>query len=837
MVLKNNNVVDIKEIIKDVDDIFAHTEGFLSDKESLIEHNNLCVKYLYKIIEDKNIKKILMNFENSFFKNSSAKAIDIWIKSLVNIVVFHDVGKINPYFQSKKMKNKKFNSCLEGDSSHSYLSGMIYMDYFYDYLIDLEPSEEDMLFHIFCIHSYIISRHHSNLEDLSKFLNKLDKNIEKFDKNKFSHLIKDIKKYPQELSIDDKSTRDRIEKKDNWICMDLYIYTRFIYSLVVAADFYATVEYKRGAEINDFGYIKNLNDYRESFDVTEINRNIRNQENCYGIVDASDVNDMNFLRNNIFLETEKNLLHNIDKNIFFLPAPTGSGKTNMSINLALRLLENDSSLNRISYNFPYNNLVEQVKESLQDVFKSNKNIVNNISVVNSVTPMKKYSKDGEEEEIDYEKTFLSRQFMHYPITISTNVSLFDALFNFNKTDLFPLVHMSNSVVILDEIQAYKNSIWKEMIMFLERYSVLLNIKFIIMSATLPNLSVLCHDEDNFVSLVKDSSGYFENNVFKDRVNIDYSLLEVNRDNVFNLILDKIEYNFSNKGFRGVKFVIEFIKKKSAREFFKFLKNNYSLNNDIEVLLFTGDDNLITRRKIINKLKKESDKSIILVATQTIEAGVDIDMDIGFKDISFLDSEEQFLGRINRNNKKRECKAYFFNYDDVGEIYKEDLRAQKKNSLLSQKMKDLLLNKDFDTYFSQVLDDLDMYSKKYNNKNIDTFRRNPLVDMEFKNIFKRLKLIDNDTVDVFVNRVIYDEKGTKYVGENIWNKYKEVLSNRTMNIAEKKYILSEVNSDMQYFIYRISLNKLSSIVGCIDSFFGGIYYIEDGDMFIESYMFD
>ena len=256
-----------------------------------------------------------------------------------------------------------------------------------------------------------------------------------------------------------------------------------------------------------------------------------------------------------------------------------------------------------------------------------------------------------------------------------------------------------------------------------------------------------------------------------------------------------------------------------------------------MLLFTGDDNLITRRKIINKLKKESDKSIILVATQTIEAGVDIDMDIGFKDISFLDSEEQFLGRINRNNKKRECKAYFFNYDDVGEIYKEDLRAQKKNSLLSQKMKDLLLNKDFDTYFSQVLDDLDMYSKKYNNKNIDTFRRNSLVDMEFKNIFKRLKLIDNDTVDVFVNRVIYDEKGTKYVGENIWNKYKEVLSNRTMNIAEKKYILSEVNSDMQYFIYRISLNKLSSIVECIDSFFGGIYYIEDGDMFIESYMFD
>lgn len=50
------------------------------------------------------------------------------------------------------------------------------------------------------------------------------------------------------------------------------------------------------------------------------------------------------------------------------------------------------------------------------------------------------------------------------------------------------------------------------------------------------------------------------------------------------------------------------------------------------------------RKIIEKLSKL--KSVILVATQVIEAGVDIDMDIGYKDCSKLDSEEQFMGRIN-----------------------------------------------------------------------------------------------------------------------------------------------------------------------------------------------
>lgn len=35
----------------------------------------------------------------------------------------------------------------------------------------------------------------------------------------------------------------------------------------------------------------------------------------------------------------------------------------------------------------------------------------------------------------------------------------------------------------------------------------------------------------------------------------------------------------------------------------------------------------------------------------MEAGIDIDMDIGFKDISMVDNDEQFMGRINRSCKR------------------------------------------------------------------------------------------------------------------------------------------------------------------------------------------
>ncbi len=73
---------------------------------------------------------------------------------------------------------------------------------------------------------------------------------------------------------------------------------------------------------------------------------------------------------------------------------------------------------------------------------------------------------------------------------------------------------------------------------------------------------------------------------------------------------------------------------------------------------------IIAKKVIGQLGKHEDGSfkiddVIVVATQVIEAGVDIDMDIGFKDISTLDSEEQFLGRINRSCSRTDCWAYFF----------------------------------------------------------------------------------------------------------------------------------------------------------------------------------
>ena len=539
-------------------------------------------------------------------------------------------------------------------------------------------------------------------------------------------------------------------------------------------------------------------------------------------------NDINLLRSEIFLESEKNLLEGLKEktDIFFLEAPTGSGKTNSSINLALKALEKDKSLNKLFYIFPFNTLVEQTKISLGEVFGDDK-LKGKISIVNSITAMIERFK--EDSKVDYEKTLLARQFLHYPITLSTHVNLFNYLFGLNRDSVFPLTQLANSVVIIDEVQSYKNSIWTEIIIFLKKYSKLLNIKFIIMSATLPDLRELSNEKDGFKILINNRKKYFESPLFKNRVIVDYSLLdkELNLEELLENIKSILKED--NK-----KIVIEFIKKKSALEFYEILKN---IEDELgkEVLLITGDDNRAERKRIINKVKgldnkgkklKNPNDNVILVATQVIEAGVDIDMDYGFKDISILDSEEQFLGRINRSCKKKNAKVYFFNIDDASSIYKNDLRKIKELTIENEEIKEILKNKDFSLFYKKVIDYLKKQNQRLDAQNIDDFRENSIKKLNYINVYDRMKLIDErNQFSVFLNREIEDLNGNILNGHDTWLDYKELIRDKKMDYAEKQVKLSKVKEQMDYFIYTVS-----KINFAYNDSIGDLTYVEDGEKF-------
>src|SRR5690606_6094201 len=86
-------------------------------------------------------------------------------------------------------------------------------------------------------------------------------------------------------------------------------------------------------------------------------------------------------------------------------------------------------------------------------------------------------------------------------------------------------------------------------------------------------------------------------------------------------------------------IVEFIFKKTATEFHQIIKHTDFFD---EIFVLSGTILEHRRRYIINFLKNKSNrkKKILLITTQVVEAGVDIDMDLGFKDRSLIDSDEQ-----------------------------------------------------------------------------------------------------------------------------------------------------------------------------------------------------
>lgn len=68
----------------------------------------------------------------------------------------------------------------------------------------------------------------------------------------------------------------------------------------------------------------------------------------------------------------------------------------------------------------------------------------------------------------------------------------------------------------------------------------------------------------------------------------------------------------------------------------------------------------------------------------------------------------------------------------------------------------------------------------------------------------MKLLDerNWYISVYLCRDMQLKDGTILNAKNIWEEYKELLKNDSMNYAEKRVLLSRVRSKMNYFIYEI-----------------------------------
>ena len=834
-------IIPIEDIIVKPELFYAHCDRDNGKKPELLkEHVDRCYHYFEELWEHKNFKAIFENFQKELAPELSDEGIKLFYSLIVNVIIFHDYGKINPRFQSITMKNtlRKWPviNCLDG-TKHSMLSAAIYLDYFYEKIQESPLSKDEKnVIHVFMLsNAYVISRHHGNLSGFEAFLGEFQQNQQLADifscmnQGDFAEVYYGpfCKKglHSVNMPMQNKRKYDSFSEKQS-LQLGLYAYIRFLFSVLVSCDYYATSEYDNGIEMSAFGTIENT-EFATQYEQSERVKQIRrfNPESC-----VDDKKDINILRNRMFYEAEQTLLENKDANVAFAEAPTGAGKSNLAMNCSLKLL--DKNINKIFYVYPFNTLVEQNYDTLEKIYGKT-DIFKSIAVINSITPIplngtRKFweNLDKEENEKFYQKALLDRQFLNYPFILTTHVNLFQIMFGCEREAAISFYQLAGSVVVLDEIQSYKNVLWTEIMMFLQCYSRLLNMKIIIMSATLPKLDMLTGNHEKVVNLIENPEKYFQDARFKKRVALSYELLYQDKKTE----MRELYAHVLGQAQKGRKLLMEFITKTSAEKFYHMLTE--SGREDLQIFCMTGDDNQIDRKRILREMDTaDKDKAVILVATQVVEAGIDIDMDIGYKDISKLDSEEQFIGRINRNFKRKGV-VYFFDMDNESGIYKEDYRVDTAYTLRKDEMKQLLADKNFGKYYDYILKGIRKYRNDRKNENgIEAFVDN-VKKLDFVWISQKMKLIDkNDDwkMSVYFAREITTDTGEIIDGKQVWERYRELLSDMTMNYAKKQILLSEVKSKMSYFIYQIKIDNSLDYNDRI----GELYLIEDAEQYFEN----
>ncbi len=891
--LMKDNLFKPEDKIKDFSNYYGHikenSNGEVEKSEELKDHIEKVNKYFLNIIKTHNLEKVINNhidkikdiFED---RGKGAEFIKLLFFETIN---FHDIGKINPNFQAVKMKNSNFNEEENSlGTNHSILSVYLFYAYMVKKLDEIFTCDSDkgIAFVLILLFSMVIRKHHSSeitdpfyyfeylenyeknrffenikINDLIKFLGKIGiKKDENLHKNIFEgDISKNLETYYKNMFIN--------QILDKLASFPLYSLLKLNSSLLTMADYLATASFMLGEDIPVKGIVNNdLRDkicgkFYESKNWNErLNKTDGSQKpKCFKELEDKNNENLNELRYKMLYEVRETLKDNINNNLFFLEAPTGGGKTNMSFMAVAELLNKRKDLNKVFYVFPFTTLVTQTKSSIVETFGlQDKDYIELHSRADF--------KDNEDNYGKEWKNFIDYQFVNYPITLLTHIRFFDIIKSNRKEDNYLYHKLANSIVIIDEIQAYSPSHWDKIYYFIKNVSELFNTVFIIMSATLPKINEIKLNSDveltNFVHLNKNRDKYFKNPNFSKRV--EFEFIDIKNDKGkkdLKVLKDKVkekaeEYNKDNHWI-----LVEFIYKKSASEFFKIVNKKNSGFDNYRRYLLSGTILEPVRRKIINELKenreKEGFEKVILVTTQVVEAGVDLDFDIGFKDTSIIDSDEQLAGRVNRNASKSNCKVYLFDYNEEYRVYGSDYRYKvQKQRIDFEEYKKYLLDKKFDEFYTKVFDYINELNKSELRYGFRDYEE-AVKKLNFFGVHNEFKLIDQDTISVFVNveydleeypividnelqnLVIEEERKIKgkrgkvkkriLKGEKVWEKYCEIIENKDIDFSKKKENIIKIQALMSNFIF--SVFRASKLVNELKKYGEekyGFLYIED-----------
>ena len=378
---------------------------------------------------------------------------------------------------------------------------------------------------------------------------------------------------------------------------DSMLYTRMLFSCLVDADYTASshTPLEEGPPLDVYTALKNLYKHRESL-----------RKNS----DSDPV--LNQFRTELFEccgQAGKR-----KGGLFTLTAPTGTGKTLALLHFALCHCQHTGK-RRIFVVLPFLSLIEQ-----------------SAKIYRKILPhvMEDHSQAHLPEEI---RDYASR--WDQPFIITTSVRFFESLFSDHPTDCRKLHNLANSVILFDEAQSLPISVLLPTLKVMKELCTRYGCSVVFSTATQPDYtglkeinwpaSELLPEHDVFYKALRRTSAHWQISI--------------------PIPLEDIAERMAQQ--QNVCAIVNL--RAHARTLYHALARRCP---EEELFLLSTDLCPAHRTEVIETIhRRQKDKlPCRVVATQCIEAGVDLDFDCLYRALAPLEAIIQAAGRCNRNGK-------------------------------------------------------------------------------------------------------------------------------------------------------------------------------------------
>lgn len=539
---------------------------------------------------------------------------------IIRTALFHDLGKATTYFQERLKTGQKWPN---GEHQHTGLSALLAYKPLVTYCRENNLAESIALAPLMAVQF-----HHSEFKKEFPNDSAMDARLEAFKKEILTlQSLKDVGLANEAASINPTEIDCGFENLFSDISVfsgeqkiEFRLLFLFIYSLLLEADkaylaiknkeLYQRKPVKVDPEVID-KYKAKVFDHKKATINTD-------REKAYKEV----LTGLNAL--------------DLNNHIYTLTLPTGMGKTLLAASWAIKLrnkVQNELGFTpQIIVALPFLSIIDQAAKEYEG-FLSNPDE----DLFLKTHSLSSFDFNG--YEADTAEFFVN--IWKSQIVMTTFDQLLYAFLSDEPKHLMRFHNLLNSIIIMDEVQALPPHLWHPFSTFVRYITDIGKTYLLLMSATQPQIIDRAIELVPYVTENNENKGaerYFEK---LSRYKLLLKHKEIKSINEFiSEMRDRIPQMNEDK------IMIVLNTRDSAKKVYENLKD---LAKDRKTYFLSSYVIPIERLDRIEQIKNS--KRALVITTQCIEAGVDIDMDYVIRDFGPLDSIIQVAGRCNREGEK------------------------------------------------------------------------------------------------------------------------------------------------------------------------------------------